>query len=357
MSPIALFAIAITTLMSFAALTADFSTVYLNRRLLQNAVDAAVLAAAPELPGARTNAESFACEDGTTTAKNKVPGMFGKTGKCGGLMDIVFSNGGVANDTIEVKAYKTVQPVFGSLLGWSDFEVSATARAKVGSAAATCPFPVFLTEDILPPGTYPDKVQFFGLVKIEFKGDAIDVGSGANGVEEGMYGDNCGNDLQLGESVDNKPGEMTGPLLRGFEWRIHCANGGIAKPNNSPACPAGMPASSTCPSQSLTSYLETIGGVKQLKGEVNRGTCLRLVIVPVLDGTASQYDSGKQSGEVLGFAYFYIGGVCTSVNCNSTPVGPLEKGDSWGYYIKAAFASDLYTNYDGYGTKVVALSS
>ncbi|MGI9253709.1 MAG: hypothetical protein ACR2J8_08175, partial [Thermomicrobiales bacterium] len=132
---------------------------------------------------------------------------------------------------------------------------------------------------------------------------------------------------------------------------------GGTKPNNSPACPTGMPASSTCPSQSLTTYLDTIGGVKQLKGEVNRGTCLRLVIVPVLDGNASQYDKGKQTGKVLGFAYFYIGGVCLSVNCSSTPVGALNKGDSWGYYIKAAFVSDLYTAYDGFGTKVIALSS
>jgi hypothetical protein len=357
MSPIALFAIAFSVMMSFAALTADFSTVYLNRRLLQNSVDAAVMAAAPELPGSTANAITQACDYGTTTSKNKVPGMFGKTGACGGLLDVVFSNSGIANDTIQATAYKTIHPTFGSIVGWSDFEVSATAKAKVGSAAATCPFPIFLTEDILPPGTYPDKVQFFGLVKIEFKGDAIDVGNGANGVEEGMYGENCGNDVSIGGSVTNKPGNMTGPLLRGFEWRIYCAGGTSSKPNNSPACPSGLPQASTCPDSSLTSYLQTIGGVKQLKAEINRGTCTRLVIAPVLDGTASQYDTGKQSGKVLGFAFFYIGGVCLNNKCNTSPVGALNKGDSWGYYIRAAFASDVYTNYDGYGTKVVVLSN
>ncbi|MGI9253934.1 MAG: pilus assembly protein TadG-related protein, partial [Thermomicrobiales bacterium] len=184
----ALFAIGFSVLMSFAALTVDFSNVYLNRRLLQNSVDAAVLAAAPELPGSPSNARTYACDYGSTAPKNLVPGMFGKNGDCSGKLDVAVTTSSVANDTIRVTAYKTIHPMFGSIVGWKDFEVSATAKAVVGSAAESCPFPVFLTEDILPPGTYPDKVQFFGLVKIVFKGDAIDVGNGANGVEEGMYG-------------------------------------------------------------------------------------------------------------------------------------------------------------------------
>ena len=357
MSPIALFAIAFTALMSLAGLTADFSMVYLNRRVLQNAVDGAVLAAAPELPGSTANALLYACQYGTTAPKNLVPGMFGKTGGCLGKLDVAFTTGSVANDTVKVTAYKTITPMFGSLLGWDDFEVSATAKAKVGSAGASCPFPIFLTEDMLPPGIYPDKVQFFSLIKIDFKGDAIDTGTGANGVQQGMYGNDCSGKVKVGGTVSNKPGEMTGPLLRGFEWRLYCANDGSGKPSNTPSCPTGLPSGSTCPGTDLTAYLETIGGVKQLKGQVNSGTCMRLVVLPVLEGTMADWSLGKASGKVLGFAYYYISGVCTRPTCNNTPVGSLSKGDSWGYYVRSATASDFARAYDGYGTTVISLAS
>jgi len=348
-------AIAFAVMMGFVAITVDAGSIWMNRRVLQNSVDAAALAAAQELPGSASGARSVGCS--YATDKNDVTGMYGKTGSCAGLADVVIGNSSISNDMVTVTAYKNIAPVFGGLIGMQPKEISATAQAVVGSASESCPFPVFVTEDILPPGSYPDKVAFNGLVKIDFKGDAMDVGSGANGVEQGMYGDNCNADLSIGASVDNKPGEMTGPLLRGFEWRIYCAGGNATKPNNSPACPSGMPGASTCPSANMLSYLVTVNGVSQLPGSINRVTCPRLVIVPVLDGTAADYDRGKSSGHILGFAYFYIGGVCTSVNCNNTPVGSLEKGDSWGYYVKAAFVSDLYTGYDGYGTRVVALSN
>ncbi len=348
-------AVAFAVLMGFTAITVDASMVWLNRRVLQNSVDAAALAAAQELPGSPSGARAVGCD--YATSKNDVSGMFGKTGSCSGLADVVVGNDSISNDLVTVTAYKNVTPVFGQLLGMQSKEVSATAQAVVGSAFESCPFPIFMTEDILPPGTYPDKVAFNGLVKIDFKGDALDVGSGANGVEEGMYGNNCNSAVEIGEVVQNKPGEMTGPLLRGFEWRIYCAGGNASKPNNSPACPTGMPGASTCPNANMTNYLVTSNGTSQLPGTINRATCPRLVIVPVLDGTTADYDRGKSSGHVLGFAYFYIGGVCSSVTCNNTPVGSLQKGDSWGYYVKAAFISDLYTDYDGYGTKVVALSS
>src|SRR4029079_13320756 len=104
-------------LIGFVALATDTGFIWMNRRSLQHSVDAAALGGVQHLPNDPSDATSKGCE--YATVKNAVDGMIGKLGTCSSRADIQIQSTYAANDTIVATAYKTVNPIFGVVVGFA----------------------------------------------------------------------------------------------------------------------------------------------------------------------------------------------------------------------------------------------
>ena len=351
-------AIMFLVLIGFVAIATDTGLIWMNRRSLQNAADAAALAGVQELPNLPVNARDKACTFAGT--KNAIPEMIFD---CAGP-DIQIYQTYYPNDTITVTVHKVVNPVFGLALGFTSTEIDATATAVVGSIASNCPFPVFQTPERLPGGS-AENMQFYTETSMKLSSNSdqnegnnstyllVDVGSGANAIRDAMMNNSCGE--EIGPDASTKTGNNLGPVLTGFEWRLACATGANT-PNNSPSCPGP----SACPSPDITNYLTQVNGLYELDPSITRANCTRLVIVPIFPGPfpGPIYETGTATVTIQGFAIFYIKDVCTAngpSGCTHPTLGALKKGDAWGYYVRMATPADEYTGYNGFGSKVFAL--
>lgn len=343
------FAITITLLIACAAIVTDTGQIWINRRGLQNAADAAALAGVQQLPNDTAGARSTACT--YATSKNAVNGM---TVACDGS-DIAIFQSHSANDTIRVTTHKTVSPLIGGLFGWPDVNVGAKATALIGSAYSACPFPIFQTPEMLPAGQ-SGSIGFYTLSAMHLAGAdnqagnflTVDVGNGAQAILDAMVNNTCG--TPIGPTASTATGGKIGKVVDGFQWRVACATGGTL-PNNTPACPSGT---SACPNPDVTTYL--VNG--DLDPAITRDNCTRLAIIPIFPGPFSGYN-GQTTVTILGFAVFYIAGICppsgNAQTCSDTPIGTAKKGDAWGYYVRMSTTATSIKAYDGYGTKAAVL--
>jgi hypothetical protein len=351
-------AIMMTALLGLAAIVTDTAMIWLSRRGLQNAVDAAALAGAQELPDDLAGAEGIACT--YATEKNYVQDMAGEGGDCDGLADVIFSTTYVANDSITVTATRSYDLFFGRLFDWevTEIEIDASATAVLGSIASACPFPIFQTWELLPAPAIGEELEYYELTAMHLAGSdnekgnflTVDVGSGANAVLDAMVNNAC--EEQIGPEASTEPGGKIGKVLDGFQWRIYCAGGGGTKPNNTPDCPSYP---QNCPDPDVSTYLESNGsGGGQLVDGIDRDTCTRLVVIPVFPNTIYDY-TGKETVTIEGYAVFYIAGVCDQSSCTHDDLGELKKGDAWGYYVRLEATTLYWDSYNKLGTKVVTL--
>jgi hypothetical protein len=352
------FAIVVTVMIMCVAIVTDTGQIWMNRRFLQNAADAAALAGVQQLPNDASGARSVACD--YATVKNAVAGM---TVACDGA-DIAIYQTYAPNDTITVTTHKTIVPLIGGMFGWPDVDISADATAVIGGVYKFCPFPIFQTPDMLPGGS-PDSLQFYTLTALHLAGAdnqkgnflTVDVGSGANAVLDAMTSTDCTTPV---DTMNTEPGAKIGKVVDGFQWRIYCAGGGGSQPNRTPACPSTP---SACPSPDITQYLVDTdpgpGVSMELDPAINLDNCLRLVMLPIFPGPFTGYN-GNETVTVEGWALYYIAGVCPphgqAQTCPDPTGGPdLHKGDSWGYYVRKMLDSPEIRPYDGFGTKVAVL--
>jgi hypothetical protein len=322
-------AICMTVLLGFAGLATDTGMIWVTRSRLQNSVDAAVLAAAQELPApdatTKTGATSVACD--YATVRNAVPGMTGAN--CGGKADVTF----VDANTIRVKAYRTVQPIFGQILGFESVDVSAQATAKIGSLGASCVFPFFMTSSLLTGSDFFAPVKF---TNDHNAGGAIDVGSGASAIRDAMSPSACSSsppksfEGTVGQTVGIKTGALD-QFKSGWDDIATAAT------------------TSSCPNVHVTSYLvQDAAGRYELNPTVTLANCPRLVVIPVLDNVTSR--------KIVGFIPFYFALKCDSSTCADPDVGTLSKNDFWGYYVRLDLTSLKYSDYrPEFGTQVVSL--
>jgi hypothetical protein len=338
-------ALAIAVLIGFAGVSTDTGMIWITRARLQNSVDAAALAAAQELPAPDMAGEvaprDIACE--YATEHNAVTGMFGETSTCSDKADVTFEDGG---SSIRVKAYRTVQPIFGQVLGFEETVVWAQAKATVGSLGASCLFPFFITEQVLADN--PDFYAPVAFRKDNFDtdgnddGGTINVGGGANGVRDAMLETTCtGEDATtlvgtVGDVVDTKPGDFA---------QFKAAWDTIA----------GRATTSACPDPDVSTYLTLIDGEYVLDPAITLATCPRIAIIPVLEN--GDYGHGNSSGELVGFIPFYFAEKCNSNTCANTPAGPLTKWDFWGYFVRLDATGLGWTEFDPtFGITIVALA-
>ena len=328
-------AICMTVLIGFTGLASDTGMVWVTRSRLQNSVDAAVLAAAQELPAPDSNAAAKAGATGVAcnyaTVRNAVPGMIGKTATCSGKADVTFADGGTS---IKVTAFRTVQPIFGQIIGFDPIEVSAQATARIGSLGSACVFPFFMTSSLLSGSAFFAPVVFNNA---HSTGGAIDVGSGASAIRDAMAPSACSSSPP--KSFEGTVGQTVG-IKSGALDQFKSGWDNIAT----------AAATSSCPNVHVTSYLvQDAAGRYELNPTVTLANCPRLVIIPVLDNVTSR--------KIIGFIPFYFALKCESSTCNDPDVGTLSKNDFWGYYVRLDLTSLKYSDYrPEFGTQIVSLA-
>jgi len=356
----------IMVLIGFVALATDTGFVWMNRRSLQNSVDAAALAGVQHLPEDAGTATAKGCE--YSTVKNAVPSMYGKSGTCVSGADVEIKTTYFTQDTIKVTAYKVIHPIFGLAVGFGDIEASASATAIVGSIGSACGVPLFQTVDLLQAGgvwggsgiilNKPTIMKTSDSGKGNFL--ALDVGNGGNGYRAALgSGARCATDPapEFSGSATTLPGNMAGPTDQGMADRK-----------------SGWTSQGNCLSPFATDYLRSDGNLwKYPLGtignvQLNPSTCYRIVVIPILEGSYVDFQTikGAKTVKIKGFAIFYIAnwcgntsdpkvksGTCTAPAGMSFP--PLNDAEIWGYYVGLVAASDDYMGYNGLGTKVFAL--
>jgi Flp pilus assembly protein TadG len=116
-------ALALVVICGMTALVVDIGQIALNRRRLQNATDAATMAAIRDLPkdvtGAKADAMLWATQNGLKTSE---------------VVSVQVTSGEFTNDTITVTAQRTVPAAFATVLGISSKSVTTTAKAQVFKA-------------------------------------------------------------------------------------------------------------------------------------------------------------------------------------------------------------------------------
>jgi Flp pilus assembly protein TadG len=117
-------AVGVVVVCGFAGLSIDVGNVAVDRRHLQNAADAAALAAAQQLPASTTNATADAT---SWMAKNGYAGA--------GAATVVSSSTYTANDTVTVTGSDELRLFIAPLVGKESASVTAMAKAIIGSMA------------------------------------------------------------------------------------------------------------------------------------------------------------------------------------------------------------------------------
>jgi len=250
-------ALAMTVLLGFAAIVVDVGILYFNRVALSNAADAAALAGVQELPAnprqAEAKAVSYAVKNGVEESRIATA-----------LPD---------SHSIRVTVSRTVPLGFARIFGIASSDVSASAKARVGAVGAVWGAAPFVV---------PDQEFVYGeLYTLKHGGGEGEHGNfgglalGGRGADN--YEDNIKRGyqgwLRVGEWQETEPGNMSGPTVRGVEYRI-------SQCHHLPPCTFDNCAKD----------------------------CPRVLLVPVAD-----FDLGKPRGRsdvrLVGFAAFFLEGV------------------------------------------------
>ena len=297
-------AVALVTLLGIAALVVDAGLLYYTKVFLSNAADAAALAGVQELPKNPTDAQATAIAYATDNGVDE-----------DGVIAEILADG----RTIKVTTSRTVSLGFARVLGFSETNVVASAKARVGivkSASGVVPFGVvwkdwaFGEEQILKysPNTKDDDEtetgpgNFAALALPDETGEVFE--HGANIYKDNIMFGHKGT-LTIGDEIltmiETEPGNMAGPTIEGVNYRINLCE--------------HRPPDEGC---TIDNYV---------KG------CPRLVIVPIV---RSLDVPGRKSVELVGFAAFLLESVGGAGNeCFVT-----------GRFIREATDEDFGGSYD-----------
>ncbi len=204
--------ISMIALLGITALVTDIGLLAANKQSLVNAVDAAVLAGAHELPEkpllARDTAVSYALQNGCNPDEPEIDP--------------------VTNSKITVTATRQVDYIFAKVLGFTSGTVSANASARVAAltshrGAAPLAIPDqefdFNTRYLLKQGSNNDGSPLgpgtYGALSLG--------GTGARNYEDNLkYG--YQETLRVGDIVNTETGNMSNPTKRAIDYRIDRCN-------------------------------------------------------------------------------------------------------------------------------------
>lgn len=269
---IVLFAAGMAVFLGFAALVTDIGMLVLHKQGLSNAVDAAALAGAAELPAnpvlAREIAENYALLNGYISDT-----------------PLISAQNGCPDTRITVTAAKQVGFTFARAFSINTGTVGAQASAAVAAissyqGAAPLSIPnqdfTFNTRYILKQGSNSPEPSPLGPGTY----GALSLGgNGASNYENNLKHGYDGK-LTVGDEVDTETGNMSNPTKRAIDWRIsQCRH----SPTCSPAC--------------------------------YEPGCPRILIVPVYEPVNIEKDQVKKI-RIAGFAAFLVERVAGQGNEN-----------------------------------------
>jgi hypothetical protein len=272
-----LLALMLPVITGMVALVVDVGQAYEERREVQTAVDAAALAGAaylPESPNAAVAAAiEYANRNGVSIQASdvKVYGTYVAS-------DISLCHTPILQDTIEVKAARNVGFGFAKVLGIGSANVSASAKAIVGTAGGgtgVMPWALFMPTNY----TYGNEVTLkfapqsglggnFGALAIDGTGASVYRTTIVNGSQR---------KINVGDRIDIETGDMSGPTRLGVIELIGSDN---------------------------TTFSEALAVNSDGTMRILKRNCPRLVIVPII--TALAKSGGSTQVQIKGFAEAFI---------------------------------------------------
>lgn len=289
-------------LLGFVALVTDIGVLALNKQKIANALDAAALAGAQELPVSSVQA--------CTTAVN-----YALLNECNADPPLVSAYNGRPNSKITVSATKEVDFTFAGILGIESGTVNARASAAIcgltsyqGAVPLAVPNQSFdfntlymLKQGSADPDGSPLGPGTYGALSLG--------GTGADNYEDNLkYG--YDSILKVGDQIETETGNMSNPTRRAINYRIDlCHHAPQCTPSNyDPGCP-------------------------------------RILIIPVYE-PVTIYDNQIKKIEIVGFAAFLVDCVVP---------GQGNDNEIYGYFLKMAVEGDASSNQVDYGLMGVKL--
>ncbi len=306
-----LVALLLTGLLGVSALVIDAGNLYQQRQAVQAAADAAALAGATQLTAGWAPAQTAANQ---TYAKN---GLASDTVAISQTTDLT------GGDSVTVTASRAAPTFLARIFGITSGTVHATARATVESYTSYTS-----TGNVLPFGvmkgnyTLGQSYTIYGDGSSSNNGGlSLDISSGggcsaangANDLRHTIDGSDPACPLSVGDIVDTKPGDNTGPVAQGLNSRIT-----TWKP-----------------------FDQTVQVTANGQYTLLDPSSPQLVLIPVVLNTSggTSWPNGSSQVQIVGFAWFVITGCgdpSIQGNCknsdgkyvNGTFVGLSDSGTS-----------------------------
>ena len=212
-----LFVLGLVVLLGFVAMTVDVGLILHERRSLQNAVDAAALAGAVELPNSQVLAESKAQE---WAANNGID--------LGAGDQITITIDPISN-AVEVEVTREAAFIFGRVLGLTTVDVHASATARIGAPASLSGImPFAVLEDAIDYNVFPTTIKYdannptngnFAPIRIDGPGSSIYEQTVINGSDNAVCG--LSQPTCVDPTVDTQTGNLVGGTRDGIKYRIN----------------------------------------------------------------------------------------------------------------------------------------
>lgn len=302
---VVLLAVVLAVLLAIAGFVIDYGNWMVTRRQLQNAADAAALAGATKIPA------------GISAAQSAAQATYAKNGRPSDSVTISQSTALTTNDSITVTVHRTVSTWFTGILGLHSVQVAATARATIESytkvnGAGVMPWGV-LQASYVPGQAYTIYTKTTnnannGAISLPYvSATNCPDPNGANAYKDEISGALTPCAVNVGETVQTKPGDNSGPTAQGLNSRI-------------------------------TTW-QTLAQIVQFNSD-STTTLLnpsspQLVLVPVLTNPSGQsaWPNGTSSPmTVVGFAWFVI------TSCGD-PLHPSYCANNDGKQVNGVFVS------------------
>lgn len=294
----------IATLCAVVALSTDLGLGFLDKARMQNATDSAALAGIQLLPD-----DPEGAVDAATEIANDY-GLFAEDG-----LDVQLTTTYYPNDTITVSASHDRTAQFAAVMGIDFFEVSASARARVGSPSGLDRFiPFAVLESSLAGLTTGDvtdlhydsqdashgnslALSFPGVTGASGYRTAIVEGSPFAYCVEGQEYDGCSS------TISTEPGQMVGALRQGIADRFDAT---------SINCDTFAEVISPDPENPDNSI---INPECHPYAPYNVTDSRRLALVPIISGLCA----GRCDVQITGFALLFINDIdCANGSCQLT---------------------------------------
>ena len=315
----------IAALCGIVALTVDVGLGFLDKARMQNATDSAALAGIqllPDDPG------------GAVDAATEIADAYGLSAEDG--LDIRITTTYYPNDTIAVSASHDETAQFATVMGIDFFEVSASAKARVGSPSGLDRFiPFAVLESSLAGLTTGDVTDLHYDSQDASNGNSLALSfpgvTGGNGYRTaivdgspfaycvaGQEYDGCSS------TISTEPGQMVGPLRQGIDDRfdatsVNCDTfAEVISPD--PANPGNSIINPDC--HPFPPY--------------NVTDSKRITLVPII----SNLCAGRCDVQITGFALLFINDIsCTGGGCQLTGTY-IERVSNFRNYVMGAYQPD-----------------